>query len=151
MAPSIERAAGRRKMTINGLGNYGTFYGVQSAQTTKREKTVTEDKGTDGFAGMLSDMCKEDGVNGFDRTKMGNTPKVLPSFVGRVFTEEELYQYVDDKVQSNQDKKKSLFDMLKESCPEGTNATFRFAGESKIYNFYDFIDEFEKRSEAGRR
>lgn len=138
-------------MGINGLGNYETFYGVRSSQTTKIEQAVKENMCTDGFATTLSKLYEKDGVNGFDRTKMGNTPNVLPSFVGRVFTEEELYQYVDDKVQSNQDKKKSLFDMLKDSCPEGTNATFKFAGESKIYNFYDFIDEFEKRSEAGRR
>ena len=138
-------------MGINGLGNYETFYGVRSSQTTKIEQAVKENMCTDGFATTLSKLYEKDGANGFDHAKMGNTPKVLPSFVGRVFTEEELYQYVDDKVQGNQDKKKSLFDMLKDSCPEGTNATFRFAGESKIYNFYDFIDEFEKRSEAGRR
>ncbi len=138
-------------MGINGLGNYETFYSVRSSQTTKIEQAVKEDTCTDSFGVTLSKVYEKDGENGFDRTKMGNTPNVLPSFVGRVFTEEELYQYVDDKVQSNQDKKKSLFDMLKDSCPEGTNATFKFAGESKIYNFYDFIDEFEKRSEAGRR
>ncbi|MCR4611166.1 MAG: hypothetical protein K5644_04630, partial [Lachnospiraceae bacterium] len=71
-------------------------------------------------------------------------------FIGRVFTEEELYQYVDEQVRGNQDKKKSLYDLLKDSCPEGINATFRFAGESEIYSFYDFIDEFMRRSNDGR-
>ena len=72
------------------------------------------------------------------------------SFVSRVFTEEELFQYVDDRVKSNQGKKKSLFDMLKDSSPEGTSAMFQFAGESKTYDFFDFIDEFERRSKKER-
>lgn len=84
---------------------------------------------------------------GFDRVLMGNTPKELPSFVGRVFTEEELYQYVDDKVKSNQANKLSTKEMLERTCIEGTRASFRFAGESKVYSFYEYIDELNRRSE----
>ena len=92
------------------------------------------------------DKVDEDTMS-FDRALMGMKPDKLPSFVARVYTEQELYQYVDDKVQSNQDKKLSIIDMLRESCPEGTNATFKFVGESKIYSFFDFIDELERRAE----
>ena len=88
-----------------------------------------------------------DGSRGFDRVLMGNTPKELPSFVGRVFTEEELYQYVDDKVKSNQANKMSTKEMLERTCIEGTRASFRFAGESKVYSFYEYIDELNRRSE----
>lgn len=87
------------------------------------------------------------GSQGFDRVLMGNTPKELPSFVGRVFTEEELYQYVDDKVKSNQANKLSTKEMLERTCIEGTRASFRFAGESKVYSFYEYIDELNRRSE----
>ena len=88
-----------------------------------------------------------DGSQGFDRVLMGNTPKELPSFVGRVFTEEELYQYVDDKVKSNQANKLSTKELLERTCIEGTRASFRFAGESKVYSFYEYIDELNRRSE----
>ena len=88
-----------------------------------------------------------DGSQGFDRVLMGNTPKELPSFVGRVFTEEELYQYVDDKVKSNQANKLSTKELLERTCIEETRASFRFAGESKVYSFYEYIDELNRRSE----
>ena len=87
-----------------------------------------------------------DGSQGFDRVLMGNTPKELPSFVGRVFTEEELYQYVDDKVKSNQANRLSTKELLERTCIEGTRASFRFAGESKVYSFYEYIDELNRRS-----
>lgn len=90
----------------------------------------------------------EEKVSYFDQTLMDKTPNKLPSFVGRVYTEEELYKYVDEKVKGNSNKKSSLVDLLKKSCPEGTNAKFKFAGESKVYGFFDFIDELEKRSKT---
>ena len=88
----------------------------------------------------------QDGSQGFDRVLMGNTPKELPSFVGRVFSEEELYQYVDDKVKNNQANKLSTKELLERTCIEGTRASFRFAGESKVYSFYEYIDELNRRS-----
>ena len=86
------------------------------------------------------------GSQSFDRVLMGNTPKELPSFVGRVFSEGELYQYVDDKVKSNQANKLSTKELLERTCIEGTRASFRFAGESKVYSFYEYIDELNRRS-----
>ena len=70
----------------------------------------------------------------------------LPSFVGKVFTREELLQSVKDEIKQNQNKKLSLTDMVKKSCFEGSKAKFRFAGESKIYTFGEYIQELEKRS-----
>ena len=64
----------------------------------------------------------------------------------RVYSAEEIQEAIDKEIQSNQYKKKSIYEMLIDTCPEGTNATFRFAGESKIYSFYEYIEELEKRS-----
>lgn len=83
----------------------------------------------------------------FDRALMGTKPATLPSFVGKVYTEEELYQYVDDQVCQNQINKKSLADMIKDSCIGWSSATFKFVGEAKTYTYYDFVQELEKRSQ----
>ena len=116
--------------------NYSTYsyMGMSDAQVKADNKASIVDN--------------SDGSQGFSRVMMGNTPKELPSFVGRVFTEEELYQYVDDKVKSNQPNKLSTKELLERTCIEGTRASFRFAGESKVYSFYDFIDELNRRSES---
>ena len=34
--------------------------------------------------------------------------------------------------------------MITDACFEGAKATFRFEGESKIYDIYEYIDEIEK-------
>ena len=65
---------------------------------------------------------------------------------GKVYSAEEIQDAIDREIQSNQYKKKSIYEMLVNTCPEGTNATFRFAGESKIYSFYEYIEELERRS-----
>ena len=72
-----------------------------------------------------------------------NTNKKVAS---KEYSAEEIQEAIDREVQSNQHKKKSLYEMLINTCPEGTNATFRFVGESKIYSFYEFIEEFQRRS-----
>lgn len=61
---------------------------------------------------------------------------------------EELLAEVDAKIQSNQDKKHSLEDMIKNTCINASSATFQFVGEDKIYSFYEYIDELKSRSEA---
>ncbi|MBQ2902452.1 MAG: hypothetical protein IJE49_11505 [Agathobacter sp.] len=73
-----------------------------------------------------------------------NTNKKVAS---KEYSAEEIQEAIDREIQSNQHKKKSLYEMLINTCPEGTNATFRFVGESKIYNFYEFIEEFQRRSD----
>jgi len=72
-----------------------------------------------------------------------NTNKKVAS---KEYSAEEIQEAIDREVQSNQHKKKSLYEMLINTCPEGTNATFRFAGESKIYSFYEYIEELQIRS-----
>lgn len=87
----------------------------------------------------------KDGSQRFDRGIAGEKPgKSLP--FGTVLTEKELYQYVDNKMKQNQCSKKSLEDMIKDSCIGWSTATFKFVGESKSYNYYDFIKEMEMRS-----
>ena len=73
-----------------------------------------------------------------------NTNKKIAS---KEYSAEEIQEAIDREIQSNQHKKKSLYEMLINTCPEGTNATFRFVGESKIYSFYEFIEEFQRRSD----
>jgi hypothetical protein len=92
-----------------------------------------------------SSICKTDGTGTtrFDRALVSTA--TLPSFIGKVYTREELMQAVDDEVQRNQSKKMSLDDMIKKSCFEGTRARFCFAGESKMYAFDEYIQELEKR------
>lgn len=68
-----------------------------------------------------------------------------PSFVGKVWTKEELMESVNRQVQSNQNKKMSLTDMVK-STYMGTREKFRFVGEDKIYAFDEYIKELDKRS-----
>lgn len=86
----------------------------------------------------------ETGTTRFERTLVSTTSN-LPSFIGKVYTREELMQAVDAEVQKNQSKKMSLDDMIKKSCFEGTRARFCFAGESKIYTFDEYIQELKKR------
>ncbi len=82
-------------------------------------------------------------VNGIGAAGASQTP---PSFVGKVWTKEELMQSVDKQVQSNQSKKMSVSDMVEATCIEGTRARFRFAGEDKIHTFDEYIKELDKRS-----
>ena len=72
-----------------------------------------------------------------------NTNKAV---AGKEYSAEEIQEAIDREIQSNQHKKKSLYEMLVNTCPEGTNATCRFAGESKLYSFYEYIEELERRS-----
>lgn len=88
----------------------------------------------------------QDSTQSFDRELMGMASHTPPSFVGKVWTKEELMQSVDKQVQSNQGKKMSVSDMIKATCIEGTRARFRFAGEDKIYTFDEYIKELDKRS-----
>lgn len=103
--------------------------------------------GTTGYqAGNVKTYQTQNGTQRFDRELMEMQSQTPPSFVGKVWTKEELMQSVDKEVQSNQSKKMPLSDMIKASCIEGTRATFRFVGEDKIYTFDEYIKELDKRS-----
>lgn len=84
----------------------------------------------------------------FNINEMGIKPKSTPSFVSRVLSRDELKADWRGKVEKNQYKKKSLYDMFMASCKEGTGAKFKFVGEEKVYNFYEYISEIEKRTRA---
>ncbi len=118
-------------MSVNGIGTAG--YPMAGYEPEKSKVNTTAE-----------------GVQRFDRELLGRKPQTLPSFVGKVYTEEELYQYVDKKVQQNQGNKKTLADMIKNSCTGWASATFKFVGEPKAYNYYEFIKELENRSEHNR-
>ena len=90
-------------------------------------------------AGKAKVRQAQDGTQSFDREFMGMASQTPPSFVGKVWTKEELMQSVDKQMQSNQSKKMSVSDMIKATCIEGTRARFRFAGEDKIYTFDEYI------------
>lgn len=77
----------------------------------------------------------------FDRGILSMTSQKKPSFVGKVWTREELQNSWKSEVENNQGKKKSLYEMMMASCQEGAGAKFKFAGEDKIYNFYEYISE----------
>ncbi len=91
-------------------------------------------------AGKAKVRQVQDGTQSFDREFMGIASQTPPSFVGKVWTKEELMQSVDKQVQS---KKMSVSDMIKATCIEGTRARFRFAGEDKIYTFDEYIKELD--------
>lgn len=84
----------------------------------------------------------------FNINEMGIKPKSTPSFVSRVLSRDELKADWRGEVEKNQYKKKSLYDMFMASCKEGTGAKFKFVGEEKVYNFYEYISEIEKRTRA---
>ena len=69
-----------------------------------------------GAAGNIKLRQAQDGAQRFDREMASQTP---PSFVGKVWTKEELMQSVDKQVQGNQSKKMSVSDMIKATCIEG--------------------------------
>lgn len=71
--------------------------------------------------------------------------KYMNPLDARVYTEEEIQELINKEVENNQYKKKSLYEMITDACLEGAKATFRFEGESKIYDIYEYIDEIEKR------
>ena len=107
--------------------------------------------GTTGYpaAGKAKVRQAQDGTQSFNREFMRMASQMPPSFVGKVWTKEELMQSVDKQVQSNQSnqsKKMSVSNMIKATCIEGTRARFRFAGEDKIYTFDEYIKELDKRS-----
>ena len=96
---------------------------------------------TDSKAGSIGNP---DYLHGFDRVLMGKVHREKTSVRGRDFTE-ELYRYVDEIVESNQANKPSMIELRKQTCVEGSYASYKFAGETIEYGFCDFIEESENR------
>lgn len=60
----------------------------------------------------------------------------------------DLLQQVDKEVQSNQDKKLTLEEMVKNSYANATSLKYSFVGDDKMDSFHEYIDELKNRSEA---
>ena len=66
-------------------------------------------------------------------------------------TRQELYRSLDAKLEKN--KKwygETEADWIKEQCPNWQTMGFKFVGESKLYGYYEFINEPDRRSEEMR-
>ena len=83
----------------------------------------------------------------FSRELVEKQAEMSCSF-GTPLKREELLQQVDKEVQSNQDKKLTLEEMVKNSYVNATNLKYSFVGEDTTYSFYEYIDELKNRSEA---
>lgn len=96
-------------------------------------------------------QTESDGTVRFDRELAKAAYAGQPSF-GTAMTGEELYQSLDAKLEQN--KKlygKTEADWIKEQCPNWQNMKFKFAGESKLYGYYEFIEKLDKLSEENRK
>lgn len=87
-----------------------------------------------------------DGSQRFDRA---DVDKAIAggAVPGTVMTGDELRKWIDDEISRNQENKKTLEDLIKDSCAGWSSAKFKFAGEPKLYSYYEFIEEMERRSE----
>lgn len=69
-----------------------------------------------------------------------------------LFTElsrEELWQSVEEELENNKIMYGKTFEqMMKDTCAGWDTASFIFAGESKVYSFYEFVKEWENRYAA---
>lgn len=108
--------------------------------------SIYHTKMTDGFHDTLV-YTAPDGSQRFDRETIAKKTSEDPAF-GTVLTADELQQWIDGEISRNQDLKKTLADMIKDSCPGWSTGKFKFAGEAKTYSYYEFLEEMEKRSAA---
>lgn len=86
-----------------------------------------------------------DGSQRFDREAIAKKTSEDPAF-GTVMTGDELQQWIDDEISRNQNQKKTLADMIKDSCPGWSTGRFKFVGEAKTYSYYEFLEEMERLS-----
>lgn len=96
-------------------------------------------------------QTESDGTVRFDR-ELAKAAYAGQPFFGTAMTGEELYKSLDAKLEQN--KKlygKTEADWIKEQCPNWQNMKFKFAGESKLYGYYEFIEKLDKLSEENRK
>lgn len=103
-------------------------------------------KTTGGFRDTLV-YTAPDGSQRFDRETAAEKTSEDPAF-GTVLTEDELQEWIDGEISRNQNLKKSMADMIKDSCPGWSTGRFKFVGEAKTYSYYEFLEEMERRSAA---
>lgn len=103
-------------------------------------------KTTGGFRDTLV-YTAPDGSQRFDRETIEKKTSEDPAF-GTVMTADELQEWIDSEISRNQSLKKTMADLIKDSCPGWSTGRFRFAGEAKTYSYYEFVEEMERRSAA---
>ncbi len=108
--------------------------------------SIYDMKTTGGFRDTLV-YTVPDGSQRFDRETVAEKMSEDPAF-GTVLTEDELQEWIDGEISRNQNLKKSMADMIKDSCPGWSTGRFKFAGEAKTYSYYEFLEEMERRSAA---
>lgn len=72
------------------------------------------------------------------------------SDIGTVMTGDEMMQWLDREIEANQNRKKTMEDLIKGSCPGWSTAKFKFVGEAETYSYYEFVEEMERRSAPGK-
>lgn len=108
--------------------------------------SIYDMKTTGGFRDTLV-YTVPDGSQRFDRETVAEKTSEDPAF-GTVLTEDELQEWIDGEISRNQNLKKSMADMIKDSCPGWSTGRFKFVGEAKTYSYYEFLEEMERRSAA---
>lgn len=106
-------------------------------------------KTTGGFRDTLV-YTAPDGSQRFDREAIEKKTSGDPAF-GTVMTADELQEWIDGEISRNQSLKKTMEDLIKDSCPGWSTGRFRFAGEAKTYSYYEFVEEIERRSTDSMR
>ena len=82
----------------------------------------------------------------FDRELSNMKSKTSGSFVTPI-TEEDVRRIWDEKVQANQNKKMTIYEMLAVR-PFAKELMYYFEGSSRLYTFDEYVKEMEKQVKA---
>ena len=93
-----------------------------------------------------SDYVTYDGESlKFDRELIKQQSETAANFVTPL-TKEDVYQILDERVQANQDKKMTLYEMLASSYPNAKELMYRCADDpSKLLTFDEYVREMERQ------
>ena len=80
----------------------------------------------------------------FDREFIKKQSETSASFVTPL-TKEDVYRILDEKVQANQDKKMTLYEMLASSYPNAKKMMYSMVGSSKLMTFDEYVREMERQ------
>ena len=85
----------------------------------------------------------------FDREFIEKQSEESTGFVTPL-TKEDVYRILDEKVQANQDKKMSLYEMLASSYPNAKDMMYSMVGSSKLMTFDEYVREMERQLQAAQ-
>ena len=85
----------------------------------------------------------------FDREFIKKQSETSASFVTPL-TKEDVYQILDERVQANQDKKMTLYEMLATSYPNAKEMMYSMVGSSKLMTFDEYVREMERQLQRTR-